>query len=105
MNQNDQLTDKKNTSKNTKKRFFILVITGIIILVTLLGIIFLVKKANYKNQDKPTNEKETNSETNNLPSFSPNEKKKCPYLNESELTANPVQKRGKLVLHGEDLTK
>lgn len=104
MNQNNQLTDKKNNPKNTKKRFFILVITGIIILITLLGTIFLVKKANYKNQDKSINEKETNSETNNLPPLSPNDKKNCPYLNESELTT-PSQKRRKLVLRGEDLTK
>ena len=98
-----QLNNNKQViTKNSKRRIFFILIGGIIILITLLGIIFLIKKTGSKNKQS---EKNFNSETELTLNLS-SEDKNCPYLNESELTTIPENKRySKLKISDEDLTK
>ena len=79
MNQNNQSTDKKNTSKNTKKRFFILVI-GIIGIVGLAIVIFSIKNTSSSKDNK-------NNQPTKTPPIPPyqEEHDDCPY-NEKSLT-------------------
>ena len=95
--------NKKTISVNKRKRFFLFfLISGIVAMTILLAIIFWVKRVNSKSEQ---NKKETNSETEFASNLS-SEDKNCPYLNESELTTIPENKRySKLKISDEDLTK
>src|SRR4051812_27532815 len=95
--------NKKTISVNKRKHFFLLfLISGTFAITILLAIIFLVKRVNSKSEQ---NKKETNSETEFTSNLS-SEDKNCPYLNESELTTIPENKRySKLKISDEDLTK
>ena len=95
--------NKQILTKNSKRRIFFILIGGIIILITLLGIIFLIKKTGSKNKQS---EKKFNSETELTSNLSSEDKKTCPYLNELELTTIPENKRySKMKISDEDLTK
>jgi len=75
MNQNNQSTDKKNISKNIKKRFFILAI----VIIGIAGLVIVV--FSIKNASSPKNNKD------NQPIKTPliPEQDNCPY-NEKSLT-------------------
>jgi hypothetical protein len=101
--------NNNNNETITKKRFFALIlISGIIALIILLGIFFLVKTSS-KDKNKQTN-KENNSKNNELSEqdqISLQDIENCPYLNKQNLTtwSDEDSKLCKMSLHKEDLPK
>ena len=100
------MNNNKTTPRNTRKHFFTFILLSSVVIVTLLAIIFSVKKVNLKNKK---NEKRNNSATNELPEqnqVSLHDIENCPYLNETELTAiDPKRQYSKLILPEKDLSQ
>ena len=101
------INNKQTITKNSKRRIFFVLISGIVILTILLAIIFLVKTSS-KNKSQQIN-KENNSKTNELSEqnqVSLQDIENCPYLNETELTTiDPKRKYSKVILSEKDLSQ
>ena len=100
------MNNNKTTPRNIRKHFFTFILVSSVVIVTLLAIIFSVKKVNSKDKQ---NKKENNSITNDLSEqnlISLQDIENCPYLNETELTTiDPKRKYSKLILPEKDLSQ
>ena len=100
------MNNNKTTPRNIRKHFFTFILVSSVVIVTLLAIIFSVKKVNLKNKQS---EKRNNSTTNDLSEqnqISLQDIESCPYLNETELTAiDPKRQYSKLILPEKDLSQ